>query len=671
MTSLFVEDRILELRELLIKADLAYDKGEPIMSDLEYDKLYRELETLEKENPEFYDPNSPTQKIYAEKVEGLEDVKYGDDVFLGSEDKVYTEEEIIAFTTKSKSDIIAQFKEDGLTIYMLYLNGVLSLASTRGQNDEGQDVTHTVKTVKNIPKTIPFKGRLEVRAEFVIPFKEFERVNDELRRSGVPEEKLFKSPRNLAAGTVRLLDSNVAKERSLKGIVFGLLSAEGMTFKTDEEQMIFLQKQGFELVPCEKFENTPTGVAKLVKYCTEFNDKVRGTLNNAIDGLVMKFNDIAERERLGYSAKWPRWSKAYKFTSMKARTKILEIVHQVGKTGLITPVANLKPVMIETTISRATLHNYSLLAERDIRVGDTGIVEKAGDVIPHICGVIKEDRTGNEIVVTAPETCPECGARTEFDGEKLLYCTGLNCRPQFEAKVIYFASKPAMNIEGLGKETIKTFIEQGFIQSFSDIYLLDQREEEIVALEGYGKKRFSKMIAEIEASKAAPLNKVINALSIFRIGEANSKELAKQFQSMDEILNEAKNTDSFRAKILALKGFGVELTNTIVNFFSDNANVETIRTLQLLGVTMQSELIETKGDAFTGKTFVITGTLSKDRSHFKSLIESLGGRVSGSISGKTNFLLMGLDAHGTTKHNDAIQKKVGIITEEEFNQMIS
>jgi len=670
MTSLFVEDRILELRELLIKADIAYDKGEPIMSDLKYDQLYRELETIEKENPEFYDPNSPTQRIYAEKVGGLTDVKYGDDIFLGSEDKVYTSEEIVAFSTKSKSDILAQRKEDGLTIYMLYLNGRLSLASTRGQNDEGQDVTHNVKTVKNIPQVIPFKSRLEVRAEFVIPFKKFERINDELRKSGVPEDKLFKSSRNLAAGTVRLLDSKVAKERGLKSIVFALLSAEGMSFETDEEQLVFLQQQGFEIGPYEKFDNTTDGVAALVKYCSEFNDKVRGTLDHAIDGIVLKFNDIAERERLGYNTKFPRWSTAYKFTSLKTPTKILKIVHQVGKTGLITPVANLKPVMIETTITRATLHNYILLAERDIREGDTGIVEKAGDVIPHICGVAEEDRTGNEVIVTAPSTCPECGSKTEFDG-KLLYCTGLNCRPQLEAKVIHFASKPAMNIEGLGKESIKTFIEKGFVQTFSDIYLLDQREAEIVALEGYGKKKFINMMTEIEASKTAPLNKVLNALSIFHIGETNSKELAKRFKNMDEILETAQNPDYFRAKIMSLKGFGEEMTNSLVNFFSSDVNIATLYELQALGLTMKSETLEVKGDTFGGKVFVITGELSKDRTYFKSLIESLGGKVTGTISKKTNYLLMGPDAEGTNKHKDALSKEVPIISEDMFNEMLS
>ena len=670
MKSLFIENEINELRILVKQADIAYDAGEPIMGDIEYDKVYAELVTLEKENPELFDANSPTQKIYAAKSEGLAQVQYGDDIFLGSEDKVYTEGDIREFAVKSKSSILAEHKGDGLTIYQNYVNGKLILASTRGQNEQGDDVTHVVKTVRNMPNSIPFnKGKLEIRAEYVMPFKEFERINDELRKAGVPDDKLYKSPRNLAAGTVRLLDAKVASERNLMGIVFGLMSIEGVEFETDQEQLEFLKEQGFTVIPYELFENTPEGIDRLVKFCTEFNDTVRGTLPNAVDGIVLKFNNLAVREELGYTTKYPRWSTAYKFTSLKAPTKILKIIATVGKLGQITPVAILKPVTIEVTIRRATLHNYFKLAERDIREGDTGVVERAGDVIPHIPEVIKSERTGNEVIVTAPAFCPECQAKTVYAG-KILYCTGISCKPQLEGKLVHFVSKPAMNIDGLGEETIRTFIEQGYIKSFADIYRLPQRESEIVSLEGFGQKKFKKMVEGIEASKSAPLNKALYALSIRLIGDTATKAFAKNFKNIDEIIEIARDINGFREKVRALKGFGEEMTNSLVNFFSSEVNIATLHELQALGLKMESEVVVVKGDTFSGKVFVITGTLSKDRDLFKALVISLGGTVSGSVSKKTSYLLMGDDAEGTNKHKEAIEKGVTIISEELFNAML-
>lgn len=669
MTSFFVENEIKDLRELIIKADIAYDAGEQFKGDIEYDALYKQLVALEKDNPEFFDATSPTQKIYGSKSEGLEQVSYGDDIFLGSEDKVYTEDDIRKFASKSESAILAQFKEDGLTIYHEYLNGELSLASTRGLGEIGDVVTPVVRTVKNMPNSIPFKNRLEIRAEYVMPFKEFERINDELRASGVPDDKLYKSPRNLAAGTIRLLDTKVAGERNLMGIVFGLMSIEGVTFETDQEQLEFLREQGFTVVPTEIFENTPEGIGELVKFCAEFNDTVRGTLPNAIDGIVLKFNDLAVREELGYTTKFPRWSTAYKFTSLKAPTKILKIIATVGKLGQITPVAILKPVTLEVTIRRATLHNYFKLAERDIREGDTGVVERAGDVIPHIPEVIKADRTGDEVIVTAPAVCPECHAKTVYEG-KILYCTGISCKPQLEGKLIHFVSKPAMNIDGLGEETIRTFIDQGFIKTFADIYRLPQLESEIVSLEGFGQKKFKKMVEGIEASKAAPLNKALYALSIRLIGDTATKAFAKNFKNIDEIIEVARDINGFRDKVRALKGFGEEMTNSLVSFFSGDVNIATLHELQALGLKMESEASVVKGDTFAGKVFVITGTLSKDRSVFKTLIESYKGSVVGTISPKIDYLLMGNGAEGTKKHKEALGKKVEIISEEVFNSML-
>jgi DNA ligase (NAD+) len=660
MDKAMIKARIEALREEVAKHDRLYEANKPIITDSEYDRLYMELVDLELKYPEFLTPDSPTQRIITTVVDGLKKVAHSQPIL--SQEKVTTEEGILKFCSKSNSRILVQQKLDGLTVVLTYENGVLKQAVTRGDGYIGEEVTHTVRTFRNLPKAIPFKGKLEVRIEAIIPFADFERIN-------VNGE--YSNTRNLASGTVRQLDARIASERNMRGIAFDLISAEGKEFETDVEMLEFLKEQGFDVVPYEVFENTEEGRQALIEYCTTYDDTIRPTLEYMIDGLILKFDDLSVREELGYTAKHPRWSCAFKFESLDATTTLRNVVNQVGKSGQITPVAEFDTVTIAgVNIHRATLHNFGIIKEKDIRIGDRIIVARGNDVIPKVVKSIKETRTGNEQIIEPPLHCPACGAPTEWDGENL-YCTGLDCRPQLEAKLEHFVSRKAMNIDGLGDKTIQILLEKGLISSVTDIYKLKEKEAEIIFIEGFGKKKFDKMIEGIEKSKENPLHKVLFALSIRNIGESASKEIAKVFKNMDEILELSQNVPAFREKLLSIKDFGKKRANSMIEFFTNPHHIEIIRELQRLGLKMESEYQGTSaGNPLEGKIFVITGTLSKGRDEFKSLIESLGGKVSGSVSKKTSYLLMGKEAEGSTKHKKALELGIPIINENDFYQLI-
>lgn len=669
----FTEERISFLQEEITKHDILYEQNKPIISDTEYDSLYRELVELEEQYPQFVTPNSPTQRIITSIVDGLNEVAHT--VPMLSQKKAHTEEDIRKFAQQSDSDILAQLKEDGLTIVLTYENGNFTLAVTRGDGYVGEDVTHTIRTSLDVPKIIPFKGKLEARAEAVLTFEDFKRIN---------VDGVYASARNLASGTVRQLDSSIAKERNLQVIVFDFVSAEGMEFETDEEQLIFLKEQGFRVVPYKKFKNNEEGLQKLVEYCTTFHEKERKKIPYPIDGLVLKFDDLAVREELGSTAKHPRYGCAFKFEAEHATTTLNDIVNQVGKTGQITPVAIFDMVVIDgIEIERATLHNFNNISDKeyivggklrigkDLRIGDTIVVERANDVIPQVVQSIKELRTGNEIIVEPPTHCPACDSPTEWDGENL-YCTGIDCKPQLERKLIHFVSRRALNIDGIGKETIKTFLEEGLISSFSDIFRLKDKEEQITNLEGFGKQSFDNMIEGIEKSKESPLHKVLFALSIRDIGETKSKDVSKFFKNMDEILELSKNIPAFTEKLLSINSIGDTLTQNMVDFFTNEQNIEIILDLQSFGFKMESEFQNAApaGTALAGKTFVITGKFSKKRDELKAIIESLGGKVTGSVSKSTDYLLFGTGEEGSSKHQNAIKNDTEILTEDAFWDLI-
>lgn len=655
-----VRQEIINLRNEIRKHDELYEKGTPVITDTEYDRLYRRLVMLEREYPEFYDPDSPTQKIITVKVDGLESVRH--EVPMLSLDKAMTAEEVEKFAMKAGPGqvIIAQHKLDGLTIVLTYEGGKLVDAVSRGDGFTGQRCIHTIRTIRSLPKYIPFEGKLVIRGEAIIPSKEFERINTDGK---------YSNSRNLASGTVLTLDASVAAERGLDLVCYDLVYAEGLTFTKDTEMQVFMSSQGFKVVPIWLFSNNSKEELKeLTDFCENYGKNERYKLEYAIDGLVLKFDDLAVRKMLGNTSKFPRWAIAYKFESMNATTTLREVIPQVGRTGQITPVAVFDEVVIGgVRIARATLHNYDNIRARDIRIGDRIVVERAKDVIPQVVQSIKSERTGAEQEVEIPKVCPVCGAPVEIRGA-MVYCTGEDCLPQITERIIHFASRDAMDIEGFGRSNASLFVEKGLIQSIPDIYRLKERRSELLELEGFGEKKVDNLLDAIEKSKEQPLSRLIFGFGIFNIGKVVSKLIAGRFHDLDTILELAKDRRKFEEELLGIEGLGEIMVSDICNFFQNKKNLEMIEQLKQLGLNTK-EPDTRKGDSLQGKTFVITGTLSREREYFKSLIESLGGKVTGSVSKKTDFLLAGENAG--SKLSKAQELGIKIISEDEFYQMIS
>jgi len=655
-----VLERIELLRKEVEKHDKLYDDNRPIISDSEYDELYLELEKLEREHPEYYDVNSPTQKIVTTIVENLEKVTHRKPML--SQQKVTTEEEVVDFVNKYNSDILIEEKLDGITIVVAYDNGRMVEAVSRGNGYIGENLFHNVKHFVNLPKVIPFKNRLELRAEAVLPFADFKRINVDGK---------YSNPRNLVSGSLRQLDSSNVAGKGFKAIVFDLVYAEGENFDYDIERLEFLKEQGFETVETRIFRSTDLSLIK--EYIKNYEHNIRKTLPHMIDGLVLKINNLALREELGYTSKYPRWACAYKFKSLDATTKLIGITDQVGKTGQITPVAELETVNIDgVNISRATLHNYSNVENKDIRIGDTVVVARANDVIPQIVQSLKDLRDGSEVVKGYPEKCPICGTITEFDGENL-YCTGIDCTPQIEGKIKHFASRGAMNIDELGEKTIEAFYEKKIIESVIDIYELENKKDEICTLPGYGEKKFNRIIESVKKSKNRKLHNLIYGLSIKNIGESASKDLAKEFKSMEAILEASKNEESFKDRLLTINDFGEKMSNSIIDFFKNEGNLKIIEQLLVYGLnstivsnaTVDNKILE-------GKVFVITGEVNhfKNRKKLQSKIEELGGKATGSVSRNTDYLINNDIESNSSKNKKAKELNVPIISEEEFLELI-
>lgn len=663
-----IEQKIKQLRVEVMKHDLLYDAGTPIITDSEYDQMYYELISLEEKHPEFFDENSPTKRIYSVVVDSLKKVKHSTPML--SQDKGHTEEDIVKFANKSDDEIIVGDKEDGLTIVLKYNNGIYYEASTRGDGYIGEDVTHTVRTIGNLPKKISFKGYLEIRAESVIPFSEFERINVDGK---------YKSPRNLVSGSVRTLNANIAKERGLSIIAFDLVKAEGITFEKDTEQLEFLKEQGFNVVPYKLFKNTPEGIKELVQYCLTYNKEVRPTIPHMIDGLVLKFNNLAVREALGYTSKFPRWGFAFKFDSLDATTKLLNIVETVGKSGQITPNGIFEPVEIDgVTIQKASLANYDNIKERDIRIGDTIVVARANDVIPQIVSAVTELRDGTEKEILPPTCCPVCTGEVVKEEDNVHYfCINSTCSAQQERILKHFVSRNAMNIDGLGAKTVETFYEKGILSSISDIYTLKDNLDKLSVLRGLGEKKIQKMLLGIEESKHVPLSKFLYALAIPNVGSSTGKDIAKKFKTMQHLMELSKDPVVFKTELMQIDGIGETVASSMVSYFEESHNIELIEFLYSIGFTMMEEVEEIiPSGEIEGKIFVITGSLSKPRNDIKKEIEARGGKVSGSVSTKTDFLVLGGYNHVTgelpeketnsSKYKNAVKFECPIISEEEL-----
>lgn len=650
-----------ELRKLInYHSNLYYTNDEPEISDFEYDKLMSQLKAMEAENPELITPDSPTQRIGGKILDGFQEVTHA--VQMQSLNDVFDRESVIDFGVKTenalgeKVEYITELKIDGLSVSLEYRNGIFFRGSTRGDGNVGEDVTENLKTIRNIPlklnEEIPF---LEVRGEVYMPHKSFEALNKRQEETG---QKTFKNPRNAAAGSLRQLDTSVVAQRKLDIFVFNIQQIEGKEITTHKEGLQYLAGLGFKTIP-----DTPvySSIDEAFSEVERIGEK-RDTLDFDIDGAVIKVNSLRQREILGSTAKCPKWAVAYKYPPEIKETKLTDIVIQVGRTGVLTPNAVLESVRLAgTTVSRATLHNIDYIREKDIRIGDRVLVQKAGDIIPEVLSVVKEKRTGDEKIFEMPECCPVCGARVyREDGEAAYRCTGSECDAQLARNIIHFASRDAMDIEGMGPAMVEKLLENGLISSVYDIYTL--KAESIAELDKMGEKSAANLILAISKSKENDLSRLIFALGIRHVGSRNAKILALKFRTLDALISATEE------ELSAVNEIGTVIAQSIVNFFSQQQNIELVNNLRNAGLNFECKEFVSEG-IFSGKTFVLTGTLpTLSRNEASKIITDNGGKVSSSVSKKTDYVLAGEEAG--SKLDKANSLGITVISEDDLYEMV-
>lgn len=627
------KERYLELKSKIeYYANIYYNENRNEISDFEYDMLMLELKELERKHPEYIGEDSPTQVIVAtgkisegfEKVEHLVPLLSLQDVFSFEEvkefdEKIQKEQENVLYTVEAKID--------GLSVSLEYEKGAFVRGATRGNGLIGEDVTENLRTIKSIPQKLTEEIDIIVRGEVFISKKDFEKINEERELIG---ESLFANPRNAAAGSLRQLDSNIAKKRKLDIYIFNVQKCDEKEFKSHYESLLFLSKLGFNVNPIKYLcKNVDEALDKINKIGNE-----RGNLSFDIDGAVVKVDDLPLRNVLGQTIKTPKWAVAYKYPPEKKETYLKDIIVQVGRTGAITPMAILDTVRLAgTNVSKATLHNEDYIKSKDIRIGDIVVVQKAGDIIPEVAYVVKEKRSNDVKKFEMPKVCPVCGAEAiREEGEAVLRCTGIECPAKLLRNIIHFASKDAMNIEGLGPAILEQLLEKGLINNIADIYSLTL--EEISSLKKSGDKFAKNLINAIEKSKSNSLDKLINALGIRHIGSKTGKILAKKFKDIDELMSAPSDVLSEIPEI------GEVMAESICKFFNDEQTIDLIKRLKEAGINVESKIEEIIDDRFNGKTFVLTGTLENyTRDEASKIIEGFGGKVSSSVSKKTDFVL--------------------------------
>ncbi len=654
--------RIEELTNLLTyHSHQYYVLDNPEISDYEYDMLLRELKNLEEEYPQFRDPASPTARIIGNVAENFESVIHT--VPMLSLNDAFSKEEVLDFGKRVYDaagcvEYVTEYKIDGLSVSLEYENGLFVRGSTRGDGMVGEDVSENLKTINSIPlrlsSPIPY---LEVRGEVFMSKATFDKLNKEREKNGLP---LFANPRNAAAGSLRQLDSSVARKRNLDIFIFNIQRIEGAKVKTHHEGLLLLSELGFKTVKQNKvFTSIEDAFSQVEKIGSE-----RDALSFDIDGAVIKVNDLSVREKLGTTAKCPRWALAYKYPPETKKTKLLDIFIQVGRTGKITPNALLTPVRIAgSVISKTTLHNIDFIRERDIKIGDNVYVRKAGDIIPEIVGVELKDRTGKETEFHMPTVCPECGAAiVRVEGEAAHRCTGDSCPAQLLRRLEHFVSRDAMDIEGLGPALLEKFVDEGYIHSPADIYTLEK--EKIATLDKMGEKSADNLLKAINASKARELYRFLYALGINLNGLKSSKTICKHFANMTDLMNASVED------LTKIPDIGEKTAQNIVSFFENKDNKELIFRLIALGVNDKAEETKTKSSQLSGKKFVVTGkfdTLSRDE--IVAIIEENGGEAIGSVSKKTDFLIVGENAGSKLSKAESLGIKT--LSLDEFLEMIN
>jgi DNA ligase (NAD+) len=640
-----------------------YILDQPEISDAQYDRLLRELEKIEEEYPELLSPNSPTQRVGAPPLEEFEIVRHS--IPMLSLANAFDETEAKDFDKRVKKflgssadvEYVAEPKLDGLAVELVYERGLLVVGSTRGDGVNGENITQNLRTVKTIPlrliqKEIPAPERLEVRGEVIMQLDRFKELNRKREETG---EALFANPRNAAAGSVRQLDSKITVERPLEIYCYGLGEVRGWTFKTQWEVLQTFPKWGLRTNPqvrkCKDID-------EVLDYYHEMNEK-RETLHYEIDGTVIKVNRFHLQVRLGEIARSPRWALAFKFQPKQETTKILKIIPQVGRTGALTPVAVMEPVKVGgVEVSRATLHNQDEIDRLDVRIGDTVIIQRAGDVIPEVVQVVTSKRTGKEKEFEMPSKCPVCGA--EVIKEEVIHrCIGLDCPAQLKGRIKHFASKRAMDIEGLGVKLIDQLVDKGLVKDVADIYYI--KKEELVALERMADKSAQNIIDAIEESKTKPLSKFLYALGIRHVGETTAEDLARRFPRLDDFSHLSEES------LMEVEGIGPEVASSVYQFFRDKKNRESIERLKKAGVKVIEPRVKEKGK-LAGKTFLFTGALkSIGRDEARNFVESLGGITASSVSKKLDFVVVGEDPG--SKFDKAKELGIKTLTEEEFKKM--
>ena len=639
-----------------------YDDDDPEISDFEYDMLNNELKNLEKQFPDLITTDSNTQKVGGHVKEGFKEVTHV--VPLQSLQDVFSIEELEEFDKRVKKQLngqtvnyVVETKIDGLSVALEYVDGELVRGATRGNGLIGEDITENVKTIKAIPRKLKEKVNIIVRGEVFIGSEEFEKMNEEREIMG---EKLFANARNAAAGSLRQLDSKITASRPLNIFIFNVQKLEGNTFNSHNEQLNYLKKLGFNVVPVHNYCTSIEGAIEAIHSIGENRDK----LTFGIDGAVIKVDELDLREKLGVTAKTPRWAIAYKYPPEQKETILKDIICQVGRTGAITPMAILEPVRVAgSTISKTTLHNEDFIKEKDLRVGDTVIIQKAGDVIPELVSVVKEKRTGNEKEFSMPKVCPVCGApAVREDGESVTRCTGIECSAKALRSIVHFSSKVGMDIDGLGYSIIEQLIDNELIKGIADIYTL--KLEDIASLKKNGKKFAQNLIDSINESKNNDLSKLITALGIRHVGSKLAKSLAKKYRNIDDLMNASLEELSMQNDV------GEKTAASIYEFFKQDQTIDLINKLKQSGVNMQSLEEESTDTRFEGMTFVLTGALEEfTRDEASDIIERFGGKTSGSVSKKTTYVLAGEDAG--SKLTKAQSLGVTVINEAEFKEMIS
>ena len=654
--------------EITKNSRLYYDLDAPMISDYDYDMMFKELKELEEKYPSLADPNSPTKRVGGEAATGFEPVTHT--VPLGSLSDVFDFDEVRAFVERTKAfdaecGYSVECKIDGLSVTLRYENGVLVRGATRGDGRVGENVTGNLRTVRSIPLTLNTEklagmdtSVVEVRGEVYMPHSSFERLNAEREKRG---EALFANPRNAAAGTLRQLDPKVCASRGLDIFVFNYQTGT-LDFKEHDESLLALEKLGFRIIPYLKVVKTADEVISQI----EEIGKMRGTLPFDIDGVVIKVNDLALRRTIGENSATPKWAVAYKFPPEEKETKLTDIVIQVGRTGILTPNAVLEPVKLAgTTVSRATLHNLDFIRERDIMIGDTVVLRKAGDIIPEVVRAVPEKRDGTQAPFEMPERCPSCGEPVELDEESegsAYYCTNSDCPAQIMRNLIHFASKGAMDIDGLGPALLEKLHDTGLVKSIADIYSLTA--EQLAGLERMGEKSAAKLISSIEKSKSAGLARFLSALGIRQVGDKAAAVIAARFGDIEELFKATPET------LCEIDDVGEITAENIVSFFSHPQTRRMIDRLKNVGVVMTAEKAAAGDDRFAGMTFVLTGTLpDMTRDEASALITSHGGKVSGSVSKKTSYVVAGAEAGSKLAKAESLG--VPVIDEAELLRMTS